>query len=91
MDSTRFLTVHGVCPKAWAKRYDLLPFTHPCDACGEPLTTTLPFAQGQLRGLRAPTCSCGNKQTPWCLVRDRRFGDLFTGSAAQFCCVGRRR
>mgnify|MGYP000927363090 CR=1 FL=1 len=81
IDSSRFLTAHGVCPKAWAARHELLPFTHPCDECGEPLTTTLPFAQGQFRGLRAPECSCGNEQTPYCLVRERRFGDLFTGGA----------
>lgn len=35
------------------------------------------FAYQQLRGLKAPTCTCGNKYTPFCIVRDSKYGDLF--------------
>lgn len=52
----------------FTRRHDLQPFTAPCSDCGTPLTTSIPFARGLLRGLRAPTCSCGNTRTPYCLV-----------------------
>ena len=71
-----FLIVHGVTTEQWAKRYDIKPFEHPCDECGARLVTSLPFAVGQLRGLMAPACACGNAQTPYCLVRDAKHGDL---------------
>lgn len=68
-DRRRFLLVHGADPKLWAERYSLTPFTYPCGACGEPLTTTLPFANGPMRGLVAPRCLCGNEKPPYCIVR----------------------
>lgn len=80
MDSERFLIVYGIDPIKWADRFGLLPFTAPCDKCGASLTTSLPFFYSSLRGLRAPQCSCGNKRTPYCVVRDKRFGDLFSGT-----------
>lgn len=40
-------------------------------------TTTIPFVQGTLRGLQAPPCECGNERTPFGLVRDPAYGDLF--------------
>ena len=71
------LFVHGVTPEAWSARYGVEVFTYPCSACGAPCTTTLPFVQGQLRGLQAPPCSCGNEKTPFGVVRDPKYGDLF--------------
>lgn len=79
MNRRRFLRIHGVSLKAWSQRHDLEPYTRPCSECGAPLTTTVPFATGQMRGLLAPDCSCGNKNTPYCVVRDARYGDLFSG------------
>lgn len=80
MDSDSFLLVLGVDPKRWAARYDIEPFSAPCDACGAMLTTTVPFVSSSLRGLRAPQCACGNDTTPYAVVRDYRAGDLFTGA-----------
>jgi len=83
MHRERFLFVHGVGAAQWAARYEIEPSTHPCYDCGEPLTTSIPFAIGQLRGLVAPACACGNKSTPYCVVRDPRYGDLLTGTEAR--------
>lgn len=79
VDRRWFLIIHGANPHSWADRFSLLPFSAPCDGCSRELTTTLPFVQGTLRGLIAPTCACGNEAPPFCVVRDERFGDLFTG------------
>lgn len=76
----RRLDVHGITPEAWSRRFGVVPFEHPCSRCGALLRTTLPFVQGQLRGLRAPTCACGNERGPYAVVRDRRHGDLLDGS-----------
>lgn len=46
------------------------------------LTISRPFAQGQLRGLMAPPCECGNEMTPYGIVRDSKYGDLLTGVEA---------
>jgi hypothetical protein len=75
---SRVLVIHGQDPEAWAERYGIEPFSYPCSDCGKDLTTTVPFALGELRGLFAPACSCGNEQTPYCVVRDPKHGDLFT-------------
>lgn len=80
MNSARLLSVLGADPEKWAAKFGLEPFSAPCSECGSILTTTIPCARGQLRGLRAPTCECGNKRTPYCLVRDSRFGDLLEAS-----------
>lgn len=79
MNSDRFLAVLGMDPKKWAARYDIEPFSAPCGVCGATLTTSVPFFQSSLRGLRSPKCSCGNVHTPYCVVREARAGDLFTG------------
>jgi hypothetical protein len=71
--------VYGVTAEAWADRYGIEVFSHPCIECGRVLTTSIPFAQGQLRGLQAPPCECGHTQTPYGLVRDSKYGDLFSG------------
>lgn len=75
------LIIHGADPKAWAERYDIEPFTRACRWCGIEQTTSIPFAQGTLRGLVAPPCKCTdpNVNPPYCMVRDARFGDLFDG------------
>lgn len=73
------LVIHGISAEAWARRYDIEPCSAPCQDCGVMRTTTVPFACGQLRGLMAPKCECGQEGVPYCLVRDPRHGDLFTG------------
>jgi hypothetical protein len=73
------LTVYGVTAEAWSKRYGMVPFTHPCFKCGAPATTTIPFARGTLRGLRAPLCACGHPTPPYVMVRDAKHGDLLDG------------
>lgn len=80
MNRERFLRVLGMCEKAWAERYGIEPFAIPCEKCGAELETTVPFAVGQLRGLVSPPCECGNTDVPYCLVRDPKHGDLFTGT-----------
>jgi len=74
------LIVYGVTAEQWTARYGVQPYSHPCSRCGLVLTTIEPFVKGTLRGLRAPTCSCGNERTPYVVVRDPRHGDLFTGA-----------
>lgn len=73
------LIVHGATVAEWTRRFGIQPFSHPCYVCGRLLTTTVPFAQGTLRGLAAPRCECGDEATPFCVVRDPRYGDFFTG------------
>lgn len=79
MNGKARLIVHGVTAEEWTARYGVEPFSHPCFDCGRMCTTTIPFAQGTLRGLQAPRCECGNDRTPYALVRDPAYGDLFTG------------
>src|SRR5690606_35019746 len=81
MTRSRFMLLLGVDPVRWSTRYDIEPFSHPCDTCGTLLTTSIPFAFESLRGLVAPTCRCGNDRTPYCLVRKASSGDLFTDKA----------
>lgn len=81
MKRKNFLRVLGQDPQAWALRYGLEPFSHPCDSCGATMTTSIPFACGSLRGLLAPACACGNRYPPYCLVRAPGRGDLLMGSA----------
>lgn len=83
MNREKFLVVHGIDPTRWAQRFDIQPFTRACGECGESLTTSVPFVHGTLRGLLAPTCTCGNAKTPYCVVRDYRYGDLFTSSTTE--------
>jgi hypothetical protein len=82
LNRERFLIVLGADAERWAKRYDIEPFSHPCSECGRMLTTSIPFAEGTLRGLVAPRCACGNDLTPYGAVRDPKFGDLFSGIEA---------
>ena len=76
------LDVHGVTVAQWTARFGVEPFSHPC-ACGAMLTTSIPFAQGQLRGLRAPPCENGchdeRNRPPYAFVRAPQHGDLFGG------------
>lgn len=76
-DPTRFLIVHGVPTETWAKRWGLTPFEQPCFCCGRVLRTTEPIAQGEVRGLRAPFCECGDLFPPYCVVRADG-GDFFS-------------
>lgn len=81
MNRKNFMTVHGTTAVEWSRRYGIEPLMSDCHECGATLTTSIPFASlcGELRGLMAPECDCGNSNTPYCLVRDPRFGDLFDG------------
>ena len=79
LSRSRFLVIHGADPQRWARRWDLEQYTRPCSRCGAMLTTSIPFASGTLRGLKAPPCECGNERTPYCVVRDPKHGDLFDG------------
>lgn len=77
-DHTKFLLIHGVDPAKWYQRFNIDPVTSPCGQCGTLLTTTIPFACGQYRGLISPQCACGTTDSPlYCFVRDPRYGDLF--------------
>ena len=76
LDRTKFLLILGADPDKWADRYGLLPFSTPCIDCGQELRTTIPFAQGSLRGLIAPKCSCGS-EPPYCIVSADPNKDLF--------------
>lgn len=72
------LVVHGVTAEEWTKRYGVEPFSHPCEDCGRPRTTTVPFVRGTLRGLRAPACECGAEEgVPYVIVRDPKHGSIF--------------
>lgn len=73
------MIVHGITAEAWAKRWGIQPFSYPCSECGRMCTTSIPFAQGTLRGLQSPVCECGNERTPYGVVRDPAHGDLFDG------------
>lgn len=93
-DRSKFLLIFGEDAEKWAARYDIEPFSHPCGRCKRILTTTIPFACGQFRGLIAPQCACGNERPPCAIVRDPRYGDLFTGDRqgeGPKAVVGRRR
>lgn len=64
----RFLSVYGVDPGRWAKRYGITPFTAKCGGCGRELTTSVPIFFRSWRGLAAPACECGNEDTPYCVM-----------------------
>ena len=80
MNRERFLVVHGQGARRWAERFGIEPVIAPCSECGGTCVTSIPFACEQLRGLMSPPCACGNEATPYCLVRDARFGDLLDGT-----------
>jgi hypothetical protein len=75
MNRNSFKLVLGQDPKAWMDRYGIQPFTLKC-GCGADMTTSIPAFDGQLRALMAPPCACGNTDTPYCVVRDPKHGDL---------------
>lgn len=83
MNGRARLFVHGVSAKAWAKFHRIEIFSYPCSDCGRVLTISRPFVQGQLRGLAAPPCECGNLKTPYGMVRAEKYGDLFSGVEVQ--------
>lgn len=75
-DRSKFLRIFGADPAAWARRWDIAPFTGPCHSCGTTLTTSIPFVSGEFRGMAAPVYDCSEEFTPYCLVRDPKFVDL---------------
>lgn len=68
MPRRRWLIAYGVDPVRWARRWGIEPFSYPCSLCGVELATTLPFVVGDLRGLVAPPCTCGNQRTPYAVI-----------------------
>ena len=68
LSPSRTLVVHGVSEAAWCARWGIVPFEHPCGQCGAPRRTSVPAAEGNLRGLLAPPCSCGNTERMYCVV-----------------------
>jgi hypothetical protein len=85
LDRAGWLLVHGVSAAAWCERWQIEPFSCPCRGCGAMLTPDQPFASGSLRGLVARPCACGyhdhqSRGTPYCVVRDPKHGDLFSGA-----------
>lgn len=79
LNRSRFLRIHGVTVEAWAARHGIEPEVYPCSECGALCTMSIPFAVGELRGLMCPRCPCGNEHTPYCVVRDSKYGDLLNG------------
>ncbi len=75
------LFVYGVTVEEWTKRWGIEPFTTSCYACQRPCTTTRPFVQGTLVGLQAPVCECGHPAAPYVIMRNPKYGDLFTGGS----------
>ncbi len=67
-ERSRFLIVHGMDAKKWADRFNIEPFEHPCQDCGEMRRTTLPFTVGDFRGLIAEPCPCGCQHQPYGFV-----------------------
>ena len=74
--STRRIYPVGVTQEQWTRRYGVLPFDGSCPRCGQPCTTSRPFASGEIRGLVAPDCACGHTRMPYAVVRDPKYGDL---------------
>lgn len=66
----RMMEIHGVDAAAFAKRHGIEPFTGECYDCQRPRTTSVPFAYGKLRGLKSPTCACGDERGPYCVIMD---------------------
>lgn len=77
VDLDRVIVPVGTTAEEWTEKYGVEPFTAECYKCGQPQTTTIPFAFEQLRGLMAPKCECGHPYSPYCVVGDPRFGDIF--------------
>lgn len=68
VDTDKVIRVHGIDPEQWAERYDILPFTGDCPGqCGRTVTTSIPFAFRESRGLVAQQCECGARP-PYCIV-----------------------
>lgn len=82
MNRDRFLLFYGVDPQRWSRRYGIEPASVPCYECGAELFTSIPFAQGDLRGLIAPRCKCGFENTPYCVVHTSLRMDEYLMAAA---------
>ncbi len=65
----RILIPVGTSTAAWMDRWGLEKFEVPCSQCGTTRELTIPFAQGDYRGLIAPVCQCGTEDRPYCFVR----------------------
>jgi hypothetical protein len=71
-------------PYVFARKHGFEIFSRPCDDCGEPMTTTVPFrfrtSRGVNYGLVAPLCECGSDDNPpYCMLLEA------------FCVVGAER
>ena len=74
------LTLVDANPDEFAARHGITPLVTNCDDCGAEKRTTIPFAKGRIRGLKAPLCRCGSQSRTYCLVAIR--GCLFDGRGA---------
>lgn len=76
MSRNSFLKFLGSDYIVWANKYKIEPVKHPCSDCGKESITNIPIAKGELRGLIAEDCSCGNNKMHYCFVRDPAKGDI---------------
>lgn len=60
MDRAKFLMIYGANLSNWASRYGLSPFSVRCTVCKSFQVVGIPFTYGELRGLIAKECACGN-------------------------------
>lgn len=73
---SKFLLILGIDSEEWADRYGISPFSCPCIRCNHVLTTSVPFAYNELRGLISPRCICGDEHPPYCIIFDHCFDHL---------------
>lgn len=64
------LILYGFDFNKWVERWDLDPTMNvPCSKCGTPRFPTLPFLQGNLRGILSEPCTCGSSsKAPYSFV-----------------------
>lgn len=77
MNKQFFLLLHNEDPALWAERFQIEAFEVRCKECKEILKTTIPFFTKEFRGLISPKCTCGNNDTPYCLVKAPGFAEFF--------------
>lgn len=83
MHREEFFTVHNADWLAWSERHGIDPITTECRSCGNVLTTNIPIATKELRGLKTPICDCGNANLPFCFVKCITLGEFFMDSVIE--------
>jgi|SRR5690606_12021651 len=71
------LILYGFDFDKWVERWNIMvPDPVPCPECETPRTPTLPFRQGNLRGVLSEPCTCGyDSKAPLAFIATH--GDLF--------------